>query len=168
MRVERNVLDMGLFNKVVDHAKRNFAQNKHIYADNRDLWQVNLVQNLSGPCWVTEVEENWSVVLEQKLSKYFPSYSKLNMMWYVWQKGSGINWHTDFPHKFTASLYLTSSVREDGGTLIWQDHDDYSIHGFMAKQNCMSINVKNEHHMVTPVGQSKERDRYTIQIFGQF
>ena len=162
------MLEIQQLNQAVDYAKRKFSQQKDKYIDSRELWEPRLTQNLSGPCWLAEVESEWRTILENQLKGYFPRYSKLDMMWYVWQKGSGINWHTDYPHKFTASLYLTDSNRDDGGTLIWQESDDYSIRGFMPKKNCMSINVKNEYHMVTPVGQSSEKNRYSIQIFGQF
>jgi len=162
MIIHSNVLNCNLYEELLDI----FEKNPFLYFSNQYHWNEDLLQGMLGTCLCADVNEHIKSLILKDIGHLLPSYKDIDMLYYTWGKQSGINWHTDFPYLFGATIYFNKDWnRRDGGILLWED--EFEIKGHLPKPNSMVLNTKNYNHMVTPIHYDAVSPRYTIQIFGK-
>lgn len=108
----------------------------------------------------------------QSLSQVRPTLAidRCIMLYVRWLDGTGINPHTDHPHLFGATIYLTPYwLPEWGGQFCWRPDQgtqgDTRVYTLNPEQGMAVINHTNVLHWVTAVNSDQRQVRTTIQIW---
>jgi len=167
MKLVHNVFDVQQYLDVKQEAFRSFKQDSDTYWTSHDVWTDNLKDGMDGTVLCQHVSDKYNKIISECVKPHLPEWDgEYDMMWYVWDKGSGINWHNDLPHRFAATIYLNDNwLKEHGGVFLWQENKTYDIHGWLPKANTMVVNDQGEQHYVTPITSNALVCRHTIQIF---
>lgn len=128
------------------------------------VWDNYLVDGITGSVLISPVEEN-KELLQKELQSILPKTKIFTPNFQVWMRGSGINTHADTNHEYGATLYLNPEWNFDwGGLFCWQNDDEIDI--ILPKHNVLVLNDEHKKHYVTPISNTCEHMRITIQIWG--
>jgi Rps23 Pro-64 3,4-dihydroxylase Tpa1-like proline 4-hydroxylase len=138
--------------------------NANCWSVSHIVWDNYLVDGITGSVLISPVEEN-KELLREELQSILPKTKIFTPNFHVWMRGSGINTHADTNHVYGATLYLNPDWNFDwGGLFCWQNDDEIDI--ILPKHNVLVLNDEHEKHYVTPISNTCENMRITIQIWG--
>ena len=166
MQLHSNTLPPDLFARVQAEAIGGYDPTKNrsnIDPARGANWEAYLTDGLDGTVWIRTIYGQ----LKREIAAHIPyeGTDPLNMMFYVWTPGSGINWHQDGP-RFTATLYLNDVWQmKDGGLFLFKE--DGETKAFNPQANTLNVNTKDLEHMVTTIAPEPEQLRYSVQIFSE-
>ena len=140
-------------------------ENQHIiWHSNNYAWQPYLYNRFEGHVLMHETSKETADIIFDKVRKYGNIEPKVNHpQFFLWEPGSGINWHADEKYQMAFTFYLQDWPIDHGGQLIIRLDGKKCI--VPQKYNRMVINDNETPHMVTPVRKIKDKLRRTIQLF---
>lgn len=162
MKVIDQVLSEELLLKLEEELTQKI--NTNCWSVSHIVWEDYLVAGITGSVLISPVEEN-KELLQKELQSVLPETKLFTPNFHVWMRGSGINTHADTNHEYGATLYLNPEWEFDwGGLFCWQNGDKVDV--ILPKQNMLVLNDKHEKHYVTPIANTCDHMRITIQIWG--
>lgn len=106
----------------IEDVKKKFLWGSNVY-----LWSPQLTIT-NGVVLTHQLPENMAQVIMFELAArnklpYLPENAVV--MFYSWQPGSNITWHTDYDNKNSMTIYLSKDWNPDhGGYFCWKDWDE--------------------------------------------
>jgi Rps23 Pro-64 3,4-dihydroxylase Tpa1-like proline 4-hydroxylase len=132
------------------------------------FWPENLYKGHLGNVFISRINNVLAENILNNIKKNIPSYNKIDIFLYVWDKGSGINLHNDNNHKFGATIYMNPEWFMDwGGLFLYVDSKTKEQKFLIPKFNTMVVNDCKEQHLVTSVSPYCGQCRITLQIWAQ-
>lgn len=133
-------------------------------------WNEPKVTNgVIGSVLSATVSEHVYNILLEKFSRVLDtsSYTKVSMMYYLWQPYSGLALHDDSSYKMASTIYLNQDWDVDyGGMFLWKESEEDKIYKAVPPiKNMMILNDQRQYHMVTPVSPVAPDLRVTIQVW---
>lgn len=162
MKIIDKVLSEKLLLKLEEELSNKISAN--CWSVSHIVWDDYLVDGITGSVLISPVEEN-KELLREELQSILPKTKLFTPNFHVWMRGSGINTHADTNHEYGATLYLNPEWNFDwGGLFCWQEGNE--VNTLLPKQNVLVLNDKHEKHYVTPISNTCDHMRITIQIWG--
>lgn len=162
MKIIDKVLSEKLLLKLEEELSNKISAN--CWSVSHIVWDDYLVDGITGSVLISPVEEN-KELLREELQSILPKTKLFTPNFHVWMRGSGINTHADTNHEYGATLYLNPEWNFDwGGLFCWQEGNE--VKTLLPKQNVLVLNDKHEKHYVTPISNTCDHMRITIQIWG--
>lgn len=162
MRVVDNVFNKLELQYVHDQFNESLKKGWEV---NKFLWQSNLVEGFDGFVLMQHVSDKLKTIVADAVTKHVKFKEQPNAMFYMWNEGSGINWHRDDHVEKACTIYLQDWPIERGGQFIYQDDkNDYMV---PIIENRMVVNDNHTEHKVSRVRKCRDHIRYTLQVFGK-
>lgn len=131
---------------------------------NKYLWQPYLTESYDGFVLMQHVSDPVKRLVNDAIKDHVQFNEQPGIMFYMWNEGSGINWHTDDHVEKACTIYLNDWPLERGGQFVYKEDDTDKI--IPIKKNRIVINDDSTEHKVTRVRKSRDI-RYTLQVFGK-
>ena len=142
-------------NQEIDHYLK---AHERVWSASNTTWSCSLYEGIDGTCLAATPSQHILIKIRAAIVDLLPPTKIINLNYHYWNKGSGINWHTDEGHVFAATLYLNDWNKRWGGLFL------YNGKWLCPKAGTLVINDKLEEHCVTP---TTRHNRRTVQIWGK-